>query len=452
MTNRNFVLLLVVLVIVGMAYFLLVPCSSKKTVNSSQELVLKDIDVSKVASIVIEQSDKSVELRIRNDSWSVAQRGDYPANEEKIRSLLLKVFDIAKIQLISTTESGHAQLGVNDEGVKNGRSKVRFLDSQGKELGGLYVGNMRESKKDISDNRQKIPASLGGQYVRNIDSKEVYLIPSAITVSADISSWLDSNILSVLQSKIIEVEQYKIDPSAQSLVFKLSRLLKSPSAIVEAKDLVLEGELSDKEELQSAVISQVGSGLENLRINDVKPMGETKDQSLVFDMKITYKSSDALVYNVWTSKSQDKIYAKIEVQFDEELAEKLKKEAVQKAELEAKAKKEEEDRKKAEQESSAAQVSSNSSSIQQVENQSSVSSSTSSSIDPVAALGLASSDEATKLNSKLSAWIFELSSYQGERFRKSKSDLLKPKEEPKADAVGEMNKEMNAAPLPRAKK
>ena len=257
----------------------------------------------------------------------------------------------------------------------------------------------------------------------------------------------------VIQTKVQSVEQVKTGEEGKPLFTldrgKIEHLSGTPS------DLELQEEIGPEEEVQSAVISQVASGLENLRIADVRSVEDPENSKLSFDMKTVYRALNGLIYTVETAKEGEKVLAKLHVAFDPAFAETLKEQARSAAEIEAKEKAAKEAagevaKKAAEQQSSAAgnaQVSPEST-ASPASVPSAVPTPTP---DPAAALQIASQEEADKLNEQFGPWVYELASYQGNKFRKTRADLTKPKEQPKTNAQEELKKEESRVlpPIPQ---
>ena len=196
--------------------------------------------------------------------------------------------------------------------------------------------------------------------------------------------------------------------------------------------LVLKEAPAADEELQSAVLSQIVSGLENLRMNDVMQATDPRVAKLNFDAETVYQSDNGLVFHVVTAQEGSKIYARIRTVFDEALAKKLEARAAaenaeaEKAKAQAKAdeaaKKEEEAGKTDTAQPSLTVAAAPEQAGKQAEGD-----------KAKAAIQLSNADEALKLNSKFDPWIFEFVSYQGDKFRKNRSDLVKKKEKEKGE-------------------
>ena len=461
MTTKRLGYLLIVLAVFAALYSVFGTGSRNEGSRQAVNL-LASVEGDKVERMVIQQGTESIELARKDSGWTLPQRNDYPANAERVRSLLLKLFDLSTSQLVPAGPAGIKKLGLDQEGVKSGRSLVKFFDGAGQELGGLYLGQVRAGKSD-SAQLSGLPGSMTGQFVRKDGSDQVYLIAAPLTLVTSMANWLDTNLVNILRSKVLSVSQKKTSSTgAAELVFEL----KKPES-KEAESLELQPGAAEGEEVQSAVVSQVASSLENLRITDVKPASDTDLQKLNFDQETSYQIDNGLVYHVASAQEKDKIFVKLWVDYDQELAKKLEAEAnaknaeIEKAQAEAKAAEEAKKAQEAKEKGAAAQASATPTAS--AEPGAAAASEPASEKDNNAADGtggddkavleatsaeqdkadnktkevvpekvkveLSSVEEANKLNTKLKSWIFEFAVFQGDKFRKSRADLLKKKED-----------------------
>jgi hypothetical protein len=414
MTKQKLIYLLVVLAIIGVLYVLSAPESGDGAKIHSVNL-LSSVQGEKVARLVLEQGDESIELRVKDGSWTVPSRADYPANEERIRSLFLKMFDLSSTQKVPGGSAGIKKLGLDEEGVKGGRSRIRFYDEAGSELGGLYLGQIRQVKD--TEGMGKAPSATG-QYVRRLNEDQVYLVNMPVTFMSGVSNWLDTNLANVLRSKVLTVIQEKIaGEGAAEVSFKLTR-----PGLDENANFELDTSIAPDEEVQSAVLAQIVSGLENLRMSDVRQASDEEIKKLKFDEETVYQTDNGLVYRLSTVQEKDKIFAKLQVAFDEKLAKELEAKAAAAAE---KVKQEQE---KAAKEAEQKQAAAEQAAAGKTEEGKTEGAKPAEPEKPKAGPQLANADEAAKLSARFEPWVYQFASYQGDKFRKNLGDLVKKKE------------------------
>ncbi len=413
MTKKNLVILVAVMVVLGGLYFLARP---RTTQHESQDQVtlLSGIDGEKVAKVSVEQGEGKLELELKDGTWTIPSRAGYAAEGSKVRSLFLKLLDLSTSQSVPAGTAGLKKLGLDDKGVKNGRALVKFFDKDGHELGGVYLGETRKGEKS---DEQGPRMTISGQYVRSTKNDRVFLVGLPVNITTAISEWLDTNLMNVLQSKVYEVVQTKIAPDgAKAKVFELvpesedGRKEGTPLAFKPAAPVPVDFDL------QKPVISQISSGLENVRFSDVRHADDAEVKDLVFDSETEYQSMDGLVYTVLTSQKGDKIHAKVRVHFDADLVKNLQ-------ELYAKRKEDRDKEKEKEKQAHPTPAPGETPTREEVDEPAEKSE------QPK----FSNADEASKIQARFEPWIYELANYQGQKFRKSADDLMQ-KKPPPADA------------------
>lgn len=110
--------------------------------------LLGDFDINAVAAIRIQSASNSLHLSKVNETWSVKERADYPANFNSIADLVRKLADL---KVTKPVQAGPTRLAVLElvPPDKNGPGVVLELkDSSGKPIKTLLLGakHMRESR------------------------------------------------------------------------------------------------------------------------------------------------------------------------------------------------------------------------------------------------------------------------------------------------------------------
>jgi hypothetical protein len=439
MTKQNLTILVILVVILGVVFFILDP-KFKDGGKDSNRALLEVVDVERISSIVLEQGESKVELKRDEDgNWTVPSRGNYPAQGNRVKSLLLKIYDLSTSQQIPAGKDGLKKLGLDEAALKGGRARVRIYDREGSELGGLFLGNVREKKSAAPGPGGFSPP--GGQFVRRTSDEQVYLVSTPLMVVTTLSHWLDTTVANVLQSKVHSVTQRRVGDQAGEVEFSLVRKGESLSG-----DLLLQGEIGEDQELQSSLISQVGAGLENLRIEDVSEASSDNVKDLKYDFETEYQIANGLVYTLRSAEEDDKVFATLSVRYDAELGKKL--EEIARREAEEKKKQEEEAQKKEKEEDESGEESAEGEESSADEKDSGdeekkEEESEEEEAEAKPLVELSSDKEAKEINERYKPWVFQFAKFQGEKFRKNRADLVKKKEkeekkEEKAEGAGEV--------------
>ncbi|MBP9839100.1 MAG: DUF4340 domain-containing protein [Proteobacteria bacterium] len=389
MSNKKFSYLVLALVAFIVLYFFTIVRDQDVTSLNGKKL-FQDISFNEVRKIKVEQESKAVELELKDGIWRVLNKNGYAADSSKIRSLMLKVFDLTVSQSLNTSEAQLEKLGLTDDAVKRGNAKLTLLGEQNKILTVLRLGQGRKSKTN-----QSMPLVVAaGQYVKRDDTKDVFIIDTPISLSSAESEWLDLNLINVLPSSIKQVYATAVTNNSEQVLFKLTKDSGKNA-------LVLDGGLVEGKSLQENVASQIQSALENLRISNVLKPEEDILKDVDYDREMIFNLSSGLVYKIKSASKGESNFLKFSVIFSPELLDK----SVEQAEP-------------AKEETTTASETASPSATP-----------TASPVAPKAS----SKEEAEKLNVQLSAWVYELPAYQARKFRFLKSDLTDPPKPPSAN-------------------
>lgn len=354
MSQRNFFGLIALLIITFGVFW-----ASKSSFESAElqpsVRFFDDVNSEKVEEILLTRGEESLSISKKDGIWTLPAKDGYPADPGKVRSLLLSLFELKSSQRITDSPEHYARLGVTDEAVKEGKAKIELRAADGSDLAGLYVGDMRKKRS-----AGEMPG-MSGQYIRELDSADVFLIGDRVPVIVLVSNWLLRNLANILPKGIERVTQFSLVDEEFKPSFTLIRKQteKAQDGAVFALDSE-EGSVPD-----TVAAKQVQSGLENMRIVDVMKEGDATAK-LRFDRKTEYLLSNGLVYSITSAESGEQFFAKLAVEFDD--------------------------------------------SIKPREGEN---------------VTLSSADEAQKLNQQYSGWVFELPKYLGQKFRTSRESVMR---------------------------
>jgi hypothetical protein len=238
-----------------------------------------------------------VELVRKDDGWKVSDRDNYPADESKVRKLLIALAD-AKIAEQKTSDPQHyATLGVEDT-KSSGATSLRIELVGAPKPVELIVG--------------KQAAGARSNYVRRAGEPQSWLIDATIDTSATPDAWLRKDIIDVsadrMQSATVTAKQGKPYTAAKSSRadqnFAVTGLPKGKS-------------LSAPTAANSAAMALTG-----LSLADVKPASAF--QSTPPAAHATFKTFDGLVVDVDGWVQDQKHYVALRPSFDAAQAERFK--------------------------------------------------------------------------------------------------------------------------------
>src|SRR5262249_54092478 len=168
------------------------------------EKLLPNFRLNDVAAIHIKAR---VDLNIENKDgvWRVRERGDYPANYDHIKNLLVSIKDIKVVQSDEIGPSQRARVELAEPGTGTGSGTlIEFKDAQGKVLDSLLVGK-RHMRSETASDPFRMRGLFDGCYVLLPKEPEnVLLISDELSsASPEPGAWLNKTFLKVVNIKSI---------------------------------------------------------------------------------------------------------------------------------------------------------------------------------------------------------------------------------------------------------
>lgn len=267
MNRKQFIILLVAVLVIGAAGLLVRQRSSKSWHRGGAELgqkLLPNLPINDVAQITIKAGADQVDLARQNNLWRVKERNEYPASFQQISDLLMKIADLKVVQNeeVGPSQMGRFELLPPGTG-SNTATSIEFQDQNGKSVGSLLLGK-KHMKKPAANPQFPGMGDEGwpdGRYVMTAGGgSSVALISDPLdSVQPKADEWLNKDFLNVENPKMIAVQF----PEATNS-WKLTR----------ASD-TNDWQLADAkagEKLDTSKISSVTSPLSSPSFNDVAPL------------------------------------------------------------------------------------------------------------------------------------------------------------------------------------
>lgn len=196
-----------------------------------------------------------------NGRWAVVEKGNYPADPERVRRLLVGLADLTLVEPKTDRVELLPRLDLDDPA--NGKSTlVALQDRTGALVGQLVIGRPRPN--NLGGGSGGAPGGGdAGVYVRRADSEQAWLARGAFNLGGDVLSWLDRRIVDVPASRVASV----VLTAADGASVTLSR------ATPDAK-FAVEGAPEGAKFKEQAVLAAPAGALAALDLEDVKPAVE----------------------------------------------------------------------------------------------------------------------------------------------------------------------------------
>jgi hypothetical protein len=384
MNSRNLSILGLVAVLAVAAGLWL---ASRQTSTTTQSALLypelkQQLDAITAVRIVKAGGTPAVELKRGEKGWTVVQRNDYPADEAKLRKLVVDLADAKVIEEKTSNPENYKTLGVEDisESAATGMQ--------------LEIDGLKEPLKLIVG---KYATGASSHYVRRAGEPKSWLIDKSIDTSSSPDQWVRKSIIDISADRVQSAE-VKVGKAKPYTALKKTRA---------DADFTVEGLPKGKELSSPSVAYNFATALSNLTLNDVQPASEITGEP---SAKTTFKTFDGLVAEVTGWEKDDKHFIALQTSYDAAQAEKFK---VATAESEKKDEasgdkdageaKDQKDQAKTEGAPPAAEAQSDAPKpeTRNVE------------------------EEASKINAQVSGWVYEIPAYKYEAIFKPLDELIK---------------------------
>lgn len=221
---RNLVIAAVL--VTGIGYFVFNQDEGSYKGRSKEDLdkVLPNLDLNQVTRIKIESPDGSVTLEQKDATWSVSDRGNYPADFKKVGEMA-RVFE--ELKALTREEVGESQfarldlLPPSDKEKTGAGTDVSFLDKDGKELSRLRIGkSARRSNEEPDPMGMGMGGTSAGKFVLRTSDQSVFMVSDNLdSIESDPKSWLNKSSF----YKVSKAAKVTVQSSEPEMNWTLSR-------------------------------------------------------------------------------------------------------------------------------------------------------------------------------------------------------------------------------------
>lgn len=193
-------LFIAALLILGIGYFVWnsKEGSYKGTSKDNLSEVLPELQLDKATKIQIAAPDGTVTLEKKDSRWTVADRGNYPADFEKVGKLARA---IDELKALSSEEVGPSQRGriqllpPSDDNKDGAGTDVVFFDESGKELDRLRIGKSAQAPGQSNASPMGLSAQdQGGKFVMRVSDEAIFMVSDSLSqAESDPSGWLNKS-------------------------------------------------------------------------------------------------------------------------------------------------------------------------------------------------------------------------------------------------------------------
>ncbi|MEZ6126504.1 MAG: DUF4340 domain-containing protein [Planctomycetaceae bacterium] len=239
-------------------------------------------DVEKVTALTVGDYDEgtlegvSFAVKQNDDGlWVIPSHYNYPAEaKERLAKTATSLLDIKKTAIQSRSKDDWKRYGVIDpasDGVGTAAergTRLTLSDGSGNPVVDLIVGNKVEGRDKY-------------YYVREPEKDTTYITELDIDLSAKFSDWIETDLLKITTSDIVDVvvDNYSIDEASRAIEMR-DRLEFSKEGYTSSGKWQLEGLNAETEELDNSPVTSIVSSLDQLKIVGVRPKPEGLNKDL----------------------------------------------------------------------------------------------------------------------------------------------------------------------------
>jgi hypothetical protein len=297
-SKKLLVLFLIAIVAIGTGIWVAGHRSSTPTESFTKlypELDQKLNDATSV-SIFTAGEKKSVELVREDNAWRVKERNNYPADESKLRKLLVSIAESEVREEKTSNPQNYASIGVEDL-TNESATGVRIQIDGIEPAVSLIIG--------------KQGPAVESRYVRRAGEAQSWLVDTQIDSSSAPKDWLRKSIVDVSADRIQSATITTPGAKPYSAV-KASRA---------DANYTVEGIAKGKELSSPTAANGLATALASLTLSDVQTANslDTKPEA-----QAIYRTFDGLVIELDGWSKEDKRFVAIRTRYDADLAERFK--------------------------------------------------------------------------------------------------------------------------------
>jgi hypothetical protein len=220
--------------------------------------------------------------------WVIPSAHNYPADEARIRRLVLGLADLKLVEEKTASPAWHGVLDLIAPKDGGGAIEVEVRDSKGGAIADLLVGKLRPSGPD----------GRAAVYVRDAHDNQTYLATGDLPVDTERKDWLDGNILNL---DLARIKQVQLTP-ASGQAYTIAR--ETPEAVNFAIIDLPKGRAL----LSETAANAIGAAASEVALDDVRPQTDVRFSSA---SRIVFTTFDGLAVTLDVAEQDGMSWVKI---------------------------------------------------------------------------------------------------------------------------------------------
>lgn len=245
-----------------------------------------------ISEFALKTGEGTFTIRRHGGAWTLAEKGDYPVNEDVVRTMLVQLSQLRLAEAKTRMADRYSRIEVEDVGPKDAKSVLLTVkDGAGGVVANLIIGKI---KPDATG------AGMAGVYLRKPGDAQAWLARGVFEMPRTAEVWLVKDIVDIGEKRIQRVTV--TPPNGEPLVvFK-----EKPGD----RRFSIEG-LADGKKPKDGELNGFGSALAGLNLGDVMPASQ---RPLAADkaVRAEIRTFDGLTITAVMEKGEKGIYVRLE--------------------------------------------------------------------------------------------------------------------------------------------
>ena len=196
---RSKALLILILVTVAIVVVAVLARREEGGVADAGKLLFPSLldKINDVTTVVGVGRGETVTLERDGNRWVVAEKEGYPADQDKVRQLVIGTARLRRIEAKTSNPDLYAKIGLDDLNAKDGNAvKYTFKNAAGDSLAEIIIGNSRLGRADPQQSEY---------FVREPAMAQTWLVQGKLPNAVGALEWLESSILHVDRQRVRQV-------------------------------------------------------------------------------------------------------------------------------------------------------------------------------------------------------------------------------------------------------
>lgn len=256
--NKNTLRLLLFVVVVLVAALWLIESGGDSDLPEAGTPLMPDLRsvANEIDEVTVQRADQPpLTIRKSDGSWVVPDRGDYPANVDALRTVLLAMTEAAVVEAKTANPALHERLGVDAPSAGNSTAVLVSARAGDRDFA-LVFGNVAQGSY---------------RYARIADQDQSWLIDQNPDLPAGVADWLDKDIVDIDSSQVRSVTVSHPDGE----IITISKAAEADTNFDVAD--IPEG----RQLTYSTVANGIAGALNDLDLDDVRPATGSADDAIL---------------------------------------------------------------------------------------------------------------------------------------------------------------------------